>query len=113
MSIKQLIVAHDITRQRPSVRKYKLWSLSLLAAVSLKVVVRVTGILAVVEELLGEEPIKEEEDTLEELLSLFCVHVLYISERRKAMRIEGYPETVVPRYNLSISQSFSSFFGNL
>ena len=32
---------------------------------------------------------KEEEDTLEEFLSQFYVHVLYVSERRKAMRIEG------------------------
>ena len=54
-------------------------------AATLKVVV---GILAFVEEFLEEEPVREEEDVVEDFLPLFCVYDL-LSERIKAVRIEG------------------------
>ena len=57
-------------------------------------------ILAAVVEFLEEEPVKEDDDIIEDFLPLFCGDLCF-SERRKAVRIEGYAETVVPRYNLS------------
>ena len=60
----------------------------------------VAGFATFVEEFLEEESVQEEEDVLEEFLPLFYANNL-LSERRKAVRIEGYAETVVPNYNLS------------
>ena len=67
-------------------------------AATLKVIV--AGFATFVEEFLEEESVQEEEDVLEEFLPLFYATNLF-SERRKAVRIEGYAETVVPNYNLS------------
>ena len=65
---------------------------------TLKVIV--AGFATFVEEFLEEESVQGEEDVLEEFLPLFYANNL-LSERRKAVRIEGYAETVVPNYNLS------------
>ena len=67
-------------------------------AATLKVIV--AGFATFVEEFLEEESVQEGEDVLEEFLPLFYANNL-LSERRKAVRIEGYAETVVPNYNLS------------
>ena len=61
-------------------------------AATLKVIV--AGFATFVEEFLEEESVKEEEDVLEEFLPLFYANNL-LSERHKAVRIEGYAETVV------------------
>ena len=66
-------------------------------AATLKVIV--AGFATFVEEFLEEESVQEE-DVLEEFLPLFYANNL-LSEQRKAVRIEGYAETVVPNYNLS------------
>lgn len=66
-------------------------------AATLKVIV--AGFATFVEEFLEEESVQEE-DVLEEFLPLFYANNL-LSEWRKAVRIEGYAETVVPNYNLS------------
>lgn len=60
----------------------------------------VAGFATFVQEFLEEESVQEEEDVLEEFLPLFYANNL-LSERHKAVRIEGYAETVVPNYNLS------------
>ena len=65
-------------------------------AATLKVIV--AGFATFVEEFLKKESVQEE-DVLEEFLPLFYANNL--SERRKAVRIEVYAETVVPNYNLS------------
>ena len=62
---------------------------------TLKVIV--AGFATFVEEFLEEESVQEEEDVLEEFLPLFYANNL-LSERRKAVRIEGYAETVVPSF---------------
>ena len=67
-------------------------------AATLKVIV--AGFATFVEEFLEEESVQEEGDVLEEFLPLFYANNL-LSERRKAVCIEGYAETVVPNYNLS------------
>ena len=67
-------------------------------AATLKIIV--AGFATFVEEFLEEESVQEEEDVLEEFLPLFYANNL-LSERRKAVRIKGYAETVVPNYNLS------------
>ena len=73
-------------------------------AATLKVIV--AGFATFVEEFLEEESVQEEEDVLEEFLPLFYANKL-LSERRKAVRIEGYAETVVPNYNLTEFRSHS------
>ena len=60
----------------------------------------VCDILAAVVEFLEEEPVEEDNDIIEDFPLLFCADLCF-SERRKAVRIEGYAETVVPRNNLS------------
>ena len=84
-------------------------------AATLKVIV--AGFATFVEEFLEEESVQEEEDVLEEFLPLFYANNL-LSERRKAVRIESYAETVVPNYNLSefrslVKWTFSSFVASL
>ena len=73
-------------------------------AATLKVIV--AGFATFVEEFLEEESVQEEEDVLEEFLPLFYANNL-LSERRKAVRIEGYAETVVPNYNFFFFYKYS------
>ena len=61
----------------------------------------IASVCVLVLEFLEVEPGLDEEDVVDDFLPLFCVSDLFFIERRKAVRIEGYTENVVPNYNLS------------